>query len=300
MSERGQVRFDIPHDSGFVEVADRCWVARHEFLDVNVGVVGGDRGLVVVDTHASETDARALLERVRRLGAGDVVAVVNTHEHFDHVLGNAVLAEEYAEATLLAHETAAEQMPEAVDRARRLYTADPADPHASDVLDSRLVVPTATFSSARVVDLGDRIVELVHPGRGHTGGDVVVRVGDADVLFAGDLVEESAARNAVPGFGPDCYPLEWHVSLDLVTALLTRDTVVVPGHGNPVDRDFVMHQRADIGVVAETIRDLAGRGVRPDDMAGAAEWPYPVEELTDAFARGFAQLPRSSRSLPLA
>jgi hypothetical protein len=76
--------------------------------------------------------------------------------------------------------------------------------------------------------------------------------------------------------------------------------VVVPGHGNPVDRDFVLGQRGSIGIVAETIRDLAGRGVRPDQMAEAAEWPYPVEELAGAFRRGFAQLPRSGRSLPLA
>ena len=44
----------IPHDTGFAEVGDRCWVARFEFLDVNVGLVGGDHGLLVVDTHASE------------------------------------------------------------------------------------------------------------------------------------------------------------------------------------------------------------------------------------------------------
>ena len=36
-----EIAHDIPHDQGFVEVADRCWVARFEFLDVNVGVVGG-------------------------------------------------------------------------------------------------------------------------------------------------------------------------------------------------------------------------------------------------------------------
>ena len=62
-----------------------------------------------------------------------------------------------------------------------------------------------TFSSVRSIDLGDRVVELVHPGRGHTGGDLVVRVPDADVLLAGDLVEESAP----PSYGPDCFPLDW-------------------------------------------------------------------------------------------
>lgn len=284
---------DIPHDAGFVEVADRCWVARHRLADVNVGLVGGSRGLLVVDTHSSAATARTVVEQVRALGAGEVVAVVNTHAHWDHVLGNETFAEAYDGPPIVAHEEAAATLlregPEILAAAAR----------ETDVVDTAVAVPDQTFSSARVIDLGDRIVEVVHPGRGHTGGDAVVRVGDADVLYAGDLVEESAQRNGVPGFGADCYPLEWPATLDLVTSMLGQDSVVVPGHGLPVDRDFVMEQRADIAVVAETVRDLAGRGVRPDQMAEAAEWPYPVQELTHAFARGFAQLPRASRSLPL-
>lgn len=292
-------RPSIPHDAGFVEVADRCWLARHAFLDVNVGVVAGDRGVLVVDTHASENDARTLVDQVRRLGHGEVLAVVNTHEHFDHTFGNAAFRDAYADVPIHAHEVAAERVAEAGERARRLYADDPADPHGADVTATRVVVPDRVFSSARVVDLGDRIVELVHPGRGHTGGDAVVRVPDADVLYAGDLVEESAVRHGVPGYGDDCYPLEWPATLDLVLSMLGDGSVVVPGHGEPVGQEFVMEQRGAIGTVAETVRDLAGRGVRPEDMAEAAEWPYPVEELQHAFSRGFAQLPRSSRSLPL-
>jgi glyoxylase-like metal-dependent hydrolase (beta-lactamase superfamily II) len=287
---------DLASDVGFVEVADRCWVARYSFLDVNVGVVAGERGLLVVDTHASEADARRVVEDLRRLGPGDVVAVVNTHEHFDHVLGNVVLADAYDAPALIAHETAAERIPDAVERARKLYAADPDDPHAGDVGESRILVPDQTFSSAKVVDLGDRFVEVVHPGRGHTGGDAVVRVGDADVVFAGDLVEESGP----PAFGEDSYPLEWAPTLDLVANLLGPSTVVVPGHGNPVGKDFVLEQRGSIGIVAETIRDLASRGTRPEQLAEAAQWPYPVEQLRHAFERGFAHLPRAGRSLPLA
>ena len=158
-----------------------------------------------------------------------------------------------------------------------------------------MVPADVTFSSTRVLALGDRTVELVHPGRGHTGGDLVVRVPDADVLLAGDLVEESGA----PGFGDDCYPLEWPSSLDLVLGLTTPATLVVPGHGAPVARDFVADQRAAIGVVADTIRDLAGRGVPVTDALSAAAWPYPAELLADAVRRGYAQLPRSARRLPM-
>jgi hypothetical protein len=65
------------------------------------------------------------------------------------------------------------------------------------------------------------------------------------------------------------------------------------------DRAFVQDQRADIGVVAETIRDLAGRGVPARDALAAAEWPFPVPGLADAVRRGYEQLPRSQKRLPL-
>ncbi len=302
---------EIDHDRGFVEVGDRCWVARYEFLDVNVGVVGGERGLLVVDTHSSEQEARRVVEQVRRLGAGDVVAVVNTHEHFDHCFGNVVFGEEYGDLPVFSHEAAAAGLrvsgPAVQDEARSC-AEDPQSEEDRELTNrrrhreiaaTRIVVPDQTYSSARAFDLGDRLVELVHPGRGHTAGDTVVAVADADVMFAGDLVEESAARDGVPGFGPDSYPLEWPATLDLVSSLLNEASVVVPGHGQPVDQDFVTDQRAAIGVVAETIRGLAGRGVPVSEALAAAQWPYPAHALAHAVARGYAQLPRSARTLPV-
>jgi glyoxylase-like metal-dependent hydrolase (beta-lactamase superfamily II) len=284
----------------FAEIADRVWVARYPWFDVNVTVVGGSRGLVVVDTHSSALAAREVVADVRALSAGDVVAVVNTHEHFDHTFGNAELRGAYgAGIPIHAHETAAERTVPAGERIKDAYRAEPDDPHCEEVLATEILPADHTFSSATVLELGDRMVELVHPGRGHTGGDLVVRVPDADVLLAGDLIEESAARDGVPGFGGDCYPLEWPLTLDIVLGLTTQGSVVVPGHGAPVGRDFVEQQRNDIGIVAETIRDLATRGVPFDEALEAAEWPFPRTELGNAVRRGYEQLPRSQKRLPL-
>ena len=282
----------------FVEVADRVWVARYEWFDVNVTLVRGARGLLMVDTHASERAARAVVGDVRRLGAGGVVAVVNTHEHFDHTFGNVVLREEYGDLPIHAHEQAAERTVSAGERIKELYVGS-GDPHTDEVRATRILPADHTLSSARSLDLGDRLVELVHPGRGHTGGDLVVRVPDVDVMLAGDLVEESAMRDAVPGLGPDSYPLEWPATLDLVLARVGPGTVVLPGHGAPVGRTFVHEQRTALGVVAETIRDLAGRGVPLEDALTSAEWPYPREQLADAVRRGYQHLPRAQRRLPL-
>jgi glyoxylase-like metal-dependent hydrolase (beta-lactamase superfamily II) len=284
--------------SNFVEVADRVWVARYDWFDVNVSVVAGSAGLLVVDTNASAPAARTALADLRRLSAAPLVAAVNTHVHFDHTFGNGVFAAEGAE--LIAHEAAATALPAHAADIRAQATAESdEDERYAELVDTEEVVPARTFSSALTLDLGDRIVELVHPGRGHTSGDLVVRVPDADALLAGDLVEESAARQGVPGFGSDSWPMDWPATLDLVLNLVGPDTVVVPGHGAPVDRDYVSEQRAALGVVAETIRDLAGRGVPLDQALDAGDWPYPREELAHAVRRGYEHLPRSQKRLPL-
>ena len=284
--------------SNFTEVADRVWVARYDWFDVNVSVVAGSRGLLVVDTNASDVAARTVLADVRRLSGAPLVAAVNTHVHFDHTFGNGVFKAEGAE--LIAHEDATAALPEhAADiRAQAAAEADE-DPRYAELVATAEVVPERTFSSALTLDLGDRQVELVHPGRGHTSGDLVVRVPDADALLAGDLVEESAMRSGVPGLGSDCYPMDWPATLDLVLNLVGPDTVVVPGHGAPVGREFVQEQRSSLGVVAETIRDLAGRGVPLDQAVDAADWPYPRESLADAVRRGYEHLPRAQKRLPL-
>jgi len=256
----------------FTEVADRIWVRRVPSYDVNLSVVGGERGLVVVDTLATSAEARAAIAAIDELGAGPVVAVVNTHDHFDHVLGNAAFRERYAGVPVHATEEAAAR-------------TDPAAPPAD-----------TTFASAAVLDLGDRQLELVHLGRGHTAGDLVVRVPDADVVLAGDLVEESAP----PSLGEDSYPLDWPATLDLLLGMTTPRTLVVPGHGATVDRRFVEDQCDDLRAVAETIRDLATRGVPQDDALASAAWPYPAETLRHAIPRGYAQLPPTRRQLPLA
>jgi len=285
----------------FTEIAHDVWVGRYEWFDVNVTLVRGGSGLLVVDTHASAAAASAVVDDVRALGAGEVVAVVNTHEHFDHTFGNGIFRAAYGAIPVHAHEVAAERTVASGERIKALYD-DPDnrdDPHREEVQGTEIVAADTTFSSAVALDLGNRMVELVHPGRGHTGGDLVVRVPDVDVLLAGDLVEESALRQGVPGFGADCYPMEWPLSLDIVLGLLTSGSVVVPGHGAPVDRDFVETQRNQIGIVAETIRDLASRGIPVAEALAAADWPFPRTELADAVRRGYEHLPRSQKRLPL-
>ncbi len=278
----------------FTEVGERVWVARYEWYDVNVTLVEGDAGLLVIDTHASALAAREVITDLRKVSPRPVVGLVNTHDHFDHTFGNGAFRDAFGPIPITAHEsTAATTVPHG-EQAQQSMT-ERGDQRWAEVAETVIVPADHTFSSVTAIDLGNRSVELVHPGRGHTEGDLVVRIEGADVVLAGDLVEESD----MPSYGSDCWPMEWPTSLDLMLNLVGPETVVVPGHGATVDRDFVMEQRSSIGVVAETIRDLAGRGVPLDETLDATQWPYPSERLGEAVRRAYEQLPRTAKRLPL-
>ena len=280
----------------FVEVADRIWVARYEWADANVTAIGSSRGLVVVDTHGSTAAGRTVVDDLRRLGAGSVTAVVNTHWHWDHSFGNAAFREQDPEVPIHAHEDAARMLADKGEYMKGRF-AESEDPHRDDVAATELVIPDHTFSSTRSLDLGDRLVELVFAGRGHTDGDLVVRVPDVDVVLGGDLVEESAN----PWIGLDSFPLEWPGSLDLVLSMITSATRVVPGHGVVVDREFVDTQRDELVAIAETVRRLAGDGVPLEQAVAEGDWPWEADDrIANACRRGYEQLPPAVRTLPLA
>lgn len=279
----------------FTEVAHRVWVAHYDWMHVNIVLIGGSDGLVMVDTHGSAAQARVVADDVRRLGAGPLTALVNTHEHWDHHFGNATMVEEFGDLPIHATDWARDHVEESAARTFEHFQQRTEDPRRDEVLATTLHLPTHTFSSAVQLDLGDRAVELIHPGRGHTAGDLVVRVPDADVLLAGDLVEESDP----PFIGDDSYPMDWPLTIDLALGLMTDRTVVVPGHGQVVDKDFVQDQRVDLGVIAETIRDLASRGVPQSQALAQGDWPWDPALLESAVRLGYEHLPRSQKRLPL-
>lgn len=286
-----------PETERFREIADRVFIARYPQWDVTVGAVIGSDGILLIDTRASDQQGREMLDDVRRLAPDLPIRwVVNTHQHFDHTFGNIAMPKA---ASIHAHANAAAGLAASAARIKELVTRDDStSPDAPEitievlaqVAATELRQPDRTFESVSTIDLGDRYVELVHPGRGHTDGDLVMRVPDADVIFAGDLVEQSGP----PGFGVDCWPLEWADALDIVVGLLTEASVVVPGHGRSVDKQFVQAQREDVSTVGQLIRSLHSQGVPVGEALRSSDaWPFPSQGLAAGVTRGYDQLGES-------
>jgi glyoxylase-like metal-dependent hydrolase (beta-lactamase superfamily II) len=217
----------------WLELRSGVYRAVAEPESVNLGLIVGSHRALLVDTGSSPSQGRALRASLAGVSENSLAAVVVTHWHHDHAFGLAA----FADVPKIAHESVHVRLGSAdsVSEARRLGV-DPAE----------LAYPNAEIAVATALDLGDRRVEIAHLGRGHTDGDLVIVVPDADLLFAGDLIESAGP----PSFGPDSVPDEWPGTLDAVIGLMTATTLAVPGHGEPVDREFVFELRGRIAAQA--------------------------------------------------
>ncbi len=270
------------------EIADRVFVRRFALFDQTIGAVVGRDRVLVIDTRSSLVQAHELLDDLRHVSTLAHV-VLNTHAHFDHVLGNAA----FRPCEVWGEEGCARFMRD-IGLKRRAEVAEQMPEIAADVLASPVDPPDRIFAGRATLDLGGRLVDLRFLGHGHTDHDVVALVPDATVLFAGDLVEEGAP----PSFG-DAFPLDWPATLGQLLDL-AGEGPVVPGHGEVVERDFVAGQLGDLAFLAELARRnwpqlrLSGHdpaGPPPGDLVdeAARHLGWPEKTVQTALTRGFAQ-----------
>ncbi len=283
--------------SSWQEVGDGCFRRRYQKFDLNIGVVRGSDALLVLDTRADLRQADELLRELTYFGR-PVRWVVNSHWHFDHVFGNQRFveaargegqpgaAEVAGDVELWGHRDLPEMLLADETLLRSELRARFGDEAGDEYDRVVLTAPDHLVAERVTLDLGDRAVELVDLGRGHTGNDLVVVVPAAGVVFAGDLLEESAP----PAFGDDCFPLEWPATAGAVVA--EGGAVYVPGHGDVMASRAASEQVRDLTSVATLIRELFDAGVSAADALQEAgdRWPYPADALVEAVSRGYAAL----------
>lgn len=213
---------------------------RLPYLDVTIGLIVGSEGVLLIDTGSTLREGAELREQVEALTGRPVTHIVLTHGHFDHVFGTAAFpeAEVYGERTLAGY------LRQERDILRETAVRLGTDPGEAREAAAALVYPAHPVLHDHALDLGGRPLRLIHPGRGHTGHDLVVHVpgasaSDPAVVFCGDLVEESGEPQA----GEDAVPGSWAATLDALLALGGGTARYVPGHGAVVDARFVRAQR---------------------------------------------------------
>lgn len=218
----------------------------------NLGLVIGERGVAVIDTGGSVAVGKLFLEAIRRLTDKPILYVVNTHEHPDHVFGDAAFLAQGA--VFVGHKN----LPRAL-AARGGYYLKSFQPllGAAAIAQTRVVTPTVLVETTLTLDLGGRTLTLTAWPTGHTDCDLTVYDVLTRSLFAGDLVFNThmpVIDGSLKG---------WMINLDRLAAIPALR--VIPGHG-PVgeawpdalsdERRYFQTLKRDIDVALKTGEDM--------------------------------------------
>lgn len=189
--------------------------------DPNTGVIVGDDCCVVFDAQATPGMARAVIEKVRTVTDKPIKYVILSHYHAVRVLGasayeaQGVVASQ--ETRRLVSERGEQDWDSEFGRFPRLFRDAQSIPG--------LTWPNLTFEKEMTLYLGGREVKLMHLGAGHTSGDIVAWVPDAQVMFSGDLIEYHSAC-----YCGDAHLRAWPGTLNAIREFNPK--AVSPGRGD--------------------------------------------------------------------
>src|SRR5215471_17674857 len=168
--------------------------------DPNTAIVVGDDGCLVFDAQATPAMANKVIERVLGASAYKAQGIVASQETYR-----------------LIQERGQQDWDSEYGRFPRLFQDAKSIPG--------LTWPTLTFETDMTIYLGKREVRLMSLGAGHTSGDIVAWVPDAEVMLSGDLIEYHSAC-----YCGDAYLREWPATLNEIREFNPK--AIAPGRGD--------------------------------------------------------------------
>ena len=241
----------------------------------NIAVLTGSDGKVFIDAGITGTRPR-ILQAANSLSSDPITRLINTHWHFDHTDGNLWLAEEGA--AIIAHTNTHKHL-EAVQRVTDWDFTFPSSPLAA--------VPTEVFSSEMTLAVNHSTLRLKHYEPAHTDSDISVSFTEADIRHCGDTYWNGIYPFIDYSTGGNIDGMIKASEENL--AAVSSETIVIPGHGNPVsNREELSAFRDMLVAIRENVAKLKQQGRSLDETVAAkptaafdAKWGQFV--ITPAF-----------------
>ena len=266
----------------------------------NGGFLVGKDGALLIEGFISAPGAAFQMDALRTVSQAPVKGALDTHYHFDHSMGNAFygangiplwahanvakrIVESYGalqgadKAAFLGPiektikeaktETARKHREGNLAHATNLYTATNA---------TVLALPNHPIDPAKLpmkVDLGG-VTAVIESYPGHSGTDVIVRVPEQNVVYAGDLVYS----NMYPDFDTQATVSGWRQTLKTF-ASWSKDTLFVPGHGPICGQEGIALMRALFDDIEEQAQKMHKAGVPAAEAADLYEIPEKYKNV---------------------
>ena len=261
-------------------------------VNSNATVILTNDGVVVVDSHSKPSAAFALYREIQSITKQPIKRIINTHFHWDHWQGNQVYAEAYPGLEIIASERTRDnltrpgagsggipyielqlelvpkeieklgnELASATDAAQKMRleaNLRQTEAYLEELRQMKPALPNRTFDRTVSLNVGEREIQILLLGRGHTDGDVFIHLPKEKVVATGD-----ALIDWMP-FMNDGFPEDWVRTLD---ALEKFDfTQIIPGHGGVMPKEQLTFFRGYIADLVAAIKAADAEGASLDEM----------------------------------
>lgn len=200
------------HQGSHVSIDDK----QHDDI-ANIGFIIGDKCIAVIDTGGSVNIGQKLLNSIRSITNKPICYIINTHIHFDHILGNKAFASEKPD--FVGHH----QLADAIVQNRNFFLEQFKNDLGPNPDQSSIIGPSVLVEKSRQLDLGNRILILIPFPVSHSHNDLIVIDNKTKTLWSGDLI----FRQRIPSLTGSLKG--WVKSMDDLLRLDVKK--VIPGHG---------------------------------------------------------------------
>ncbi len=212
-------------DHVYVLYAKGTWpTPENQGFFANIYLVKTQKGIVVMDTGTSVQIGEMALRAIKRTFNQPVVAVINSHYHGDHWLGNHAFVEAYPNVPIYAHPDAKDAIKNAVGEHWFKQMMAATD---GKIKGTQFYPPTEGVNHGEVLDFGDVHLKIHSYGGVHSPVDIMVEIVEDNALFVGDVLMEKRIGDAAETNFKNYIRVLATMRENLLHLLF------MPGHGKP-------------------------------------------------------------------
>ncbi len=250
----------------------------------NIMFIVSSEGVIVIDPSASLQIGQMAIRMIKTVTNKPVIAVINTHWHGDHWMGNHAFDEAYPGVKIYA----LKEVKEAINGALGAEWIQMAlDATKNATIGTKVVAPNTEVKAGDVLKFGDVSLKMHHFGQCHTPYDMLVEIEGTPYIHMGDVVMEGRMAGMGDGEGSFIKGIE---TLKAIKSAMPSK-IFFPAHGNPgkqlVDEEIELFETVYSNAATA---QKAGKGIS-DASAAAKATPFmkAYAKKTEGFDHGLGQ-----------